>query len=138
MIHLLRNIFATILLGAASAAVVPGNGLMAQTVKQTKKMEPDMNVIPDKTIKTDDGIRMTVCLVGLPHTSQRIDGVDLVMGSKLVKATDIDGIDFERYFQFEDEGIKSIDIDFPFKGALPKTAKLVFHTVKGDITAQAR
>lgn len=138
MKHLLRSIFATLMLATVSAVAMPGNGLMAQTVKQTKKEAPDMNVIPDKTIKTDDGIRITVCLVGLPHTSQRIDGVDLLMGSKLVKANDIDGVDFERYFQFEDEGIKMIDIDFPFKGTLPKTAKMVFHTVKGDITTPAR
>ena len=84
------------------------------------------------------GIRISLCIVGIPHTSQRIDGIDLVMGPKLVKATDIDGIDFERYFQFEDEGVQVIEVDFPFKGTLPKNAKLIFHTAKGDIESPAK
>lgn len=105
---------------------------------QVNQLDADINIIPDKTIKTDEGIRISLCIVGIPHTSERIDGIDLVMGPKIVKATDIDGIDFERYFQFEDEGVQLIEVDFPFKGTLPKTAKLIFHTVKGDIEAPAR
>lgn len=105
---------------------------------QVNQADAEINIIPDKTTKTDEGIRISLCLVGIPHTSQRIDGVDLVIDKKLVKATDIDGIDFERYFQFEDEGVITIEVDFPFKGTVPKTAKLVFHTVNGDITAPAR
>ena len=95
-------------------------------------------MIPDKVTPTDGGIRISVCLVGIPSTSQRIDSVDLTVGDKVVKATDIDGIDFERYFQFEDEGVQLIEVDFPFKGTLPKTAKLIFHTSKGDVVAPAR
>lgn len=105
---------------------------------QVNQPDADINIIPDKTVKTDNGIRITVCLVGIPHTSQQIDGIDLVIGSKLVKATDIDGIEFERYFQFEDEGVQLIEVDFPFQGTVPKTAKLIFHTANGDIEAPAR
>lgn len=105
---------------------------------QVNQADAEINIIPDKTTKVDNGIRISLCLVGLPHTSQRIDGIDLVIDKKIVKATDIDGVDFERYFQFEDEGVITIEVDFPFKGTVPKTGKLVFHTVKGDITAPAR
>ncbi|MFG6396441.1 MAG: hypothetical protein K1V89_03755 [Muribaculaceae bacterium] len=105
---------------------------------QVNQLDADINIIPDKTVKTDEGIRISLCIVGIPHTSQRIDGIDLVMGPKLVKATDIDGIDFERYFQFEDEGVQVIEVDFPFKGTLPKNAKLIFHTAKGDIESPAK
>lgn len=125
---------ATILL--AATATMPFTQWEAQA--QVNQLDAEINIIPDKTIKTDDGIRISLCLIGIPHTSQRIDGVDLVIGPKLVKAVDIDGIDFERYFQFEDSGVQTIEIDFPFKGTLPKTAKLVFHTVNGDITSPAR
>lgn len=115
-------------------------GIMAapEAAAQVEQIEAEMNIIPDKTTKTEGGIRISLCLVGIPHTSQRIDGVDLVIGKKIVKATDIDGVDFERYFQFEDEGVVTIDIDFPFKGTVPKTAKLIFHTAKGKITSPAR
>lgn len=105
---------------------------------QVNQLDAEINIIPDKTVKTDDGIRISLCVVGIPHTSQRIDGIDLVIGSKLVKAVDIDGVDFERYFQFEDSGVQTIEVDFPFSGTLPKTAKLIFHTATGDITAPAR
>ena len=105
---------------------------------QVNQLDAEINIIPDKTVKTDDGIRISLCVVGIPHTSQRIDGIDLVIGSKLVKAVDIDGVDFERYFQFEDSGVQTIEVDFPFSGTLPKTSKLIFHTANGDITAPAR
>lgn len=105
---------------------------------QVNQLDAEINIIPDKSVKTDTGVRLTVCVVGIPHTPQRIDSVDLVMGSKIVKATDIDGVDFERYFQFEDQGVIMLEIDFPFKGVIPKTATLVFHTVKGDVTCPAR
>ena len=105
---------------------------------QVNQLDAEINIIPDKSVKTDTGVRLTVGVVGIPHTSQRIDSVDLVMGSKIVKATDIDGVDFERYFQFEDQGVIMLEIDFPFKGVIPKTATLVFHTVKGDVTCPAR
>ena len=121
-----------LLAGAATTAMAP------EAFAQVNQMDAEMNIIPDKTVKTDGGIRISLCLVGIPHTSQRIDGIDLVMGNKLVKATDIDGVDFERHFQFEDTGVQVIEVDFPFKGTLPRTATLTFHTEKGDITAPAR
>ena len=125
---------AMLLLPSAFIATGPAFNATAQV----NQLDADINIIPDKTIKTDEGIRISLCIVGIPHTSERIDSIDLVMGPKLVKATDIDGIDFERYFQFEDEGVQLVEVDFPFKGTLPKTAKLIFHTVKGDIEAPAR
>jgi len=126
--------FATILLLAAAGCPITAFDATAQV----NQVDADINIIPDKMEKTDEGARISVCIVGIPHTSQRIDGIDLVMGNKLVKATDIDGVDFERYFQFEDSGVQIVEIDFPFKGTIPKTAKLIFHTVKGDITSPAR
>lgn len=112
--------------------------MASEATAQVNQLDAEINIIPDKTIKTDNGVRISLCLVGIPHTSQRIDGVDLIIGQKLVKAVDIDGIDFERYFQFEDSGVQTIEVDFPFSGTIPKTAKLVFHTVNGDITSPAR
>lgn len=122
-----------ILMGGA-AAVISAPAASAQV----NQLDAEINIIPDKSIKTENGIRISLCLVGIPHTSQRIDGIDLVIGDKTVKANDIDGVDFERYFQFEDAGVQMIDVDFPFKGELPKTATLIFHTANGDITAPAR
>lgn len=122
-----RNIMVAVALAAASSFAA-----VAQT------SDPGFNVISDKVINTDEGIRITLCHVGIPSTSQRIDGIDLVNGETVIPANDIDGVDFKRYFQFEETGVQVIEVDFPFKGALPKSANLIFHTEKGDVQAQAR
>lgn len=110
----------------------------APVAAQVNQLDAEFNVIPDKVTPTDTGVRIAVCLVGIPTTSQRIDSVDLTVGSKVVKAVDIDGVEFERAFQFEDTGVQVIELDFPFKGQLPKTATLTFHTANGDVVAPAR
>lgn len=126
--------FAAILMLAGGAAVVAPSPVAAQV----NQLDAEFNVIPDKVTPTDGGIRISVCLVGIPSTSQRIDSVDLTVGPKVIKATDIDGVDFERAFQFEDTGVQVIELDFPFKGQLPKGATLTFHTANGDVVAPAR
>lgn len=86
---------------------------------------------------TDDGVlRIGGILAGIPHTSCRIDRITLACGDKKVVAVDIDGIDFERYFQWEDDGEIHIEIDFPLP-PLPKNMRecsLIFTTVRGDVS----
>lgn len=57
--------------------------------------------------------RVTARLVGRPHTSQRVDSVVLKVGNRRLTATDVDGIDFKRWFQWEDDGVIEVEIDFP-------------------------
>lgn len=53
-------------------------------------------------------------IVGKPHTSERIDALYLVTPSgKQYQCTDIDGVDFKRWFQWEDEGSIDVELDFP-------------------------
>lgn len=51
-------------------------------------------------------------LSGTPHTSSRIDAVTLTADGKLRECSDIDGVDFNRYFQWEDDGKILIELDF--------------------------
>lgn len=52
--------------------------------------------------------------VGKPHTSERVDELLLVSPEgKQYKATDIDGVDMNRWFQWEDDGVIEVEIDFP-------------------------
>lgn len=61
-----------------------------------------------------DLTRVYATLNGIPHTSFRIDKVVLITpAKKSYQFTDIDGIDAKRYFQWEDDGIIKIEIDFP-------------------------
>lgn len=124
---------AALLLCAGPAIFTP-----APSVAQVNQLDAEFNVIPDKSVLVDSGIRISVCLVGIPNTSQRIDSVDLQVGTQKYQAFDIDGVDFGRAFQFEDTGVQVLELDFPFKGKLPKGSTLIFHTPKGDVKAPAR
>lgn len=120
-----------LMFGAMGTVAVP------DVYAQVNQADADVNIIPDKLKKIDNGVRISVCLIGIPHTSQQINSVDLVVGNTKVAANDIDGVDFERMFQFEDMGVVTVDIDFPFTGNVAKGSKLIFHTEKGDIEAPA-
>lgn len=127
---------AAILLAFGGAATFMPQAAQAQV----NQLGAELNIIPDKVTPTTDGIRISTVIMGIPGTAHQIDGVDLNVGTKLIKATDIDGanVEFERSFILEDTGAAVVEIDFPFKGTLPKTATMTFHTTKGDITAPAR
>lgn len=75
-------------------------------------------------------------LVGRPHTSNRIDGVSLTTTGSAVTSTDIDGVDFQRYFQWEDDGQIPLEIDFP--ATKPSRQVLfLFITAHGQSTTTA-
>jgi hypothetical protein len=105
---------------------------------QVQQLDADINIIPDKTTKTEAGIRISLCIIGLPRATQRIDDIDLMMETKKVKATNVEGIEFEKEFTIPDDGVLVIDVDFPYQGTLSKTAHLIFHTPHGDIETPAR
>lgn len=62
----------------------------------------------------EDLTRVYMRIVGRPHTSFRIDSLQLSTkdGNKY-EFTDIDGIDANRYFQWEDSGEIDVEVDFP-------------------------
>lgn len=125
---------AAILLLAGGAAATVATPVSAQV----SAVDAEFNVIPDKSTPTDSGIRLQVILMGYANTPHTVDSVDLKIGEKVYKATDIDGLDFGRSFQFDDTSVQVIELDFPFKGKLPKTATLSFHTAEGEVVAPAR
>lgn len=73
-----------------------------------------------------DLTRIYGTLVGRPHTSGRIDAV-LLNG---IHCCDIDGVDFNRYFQWEDDGKIPVELDFPGMKYL-KSATLQLQTPHG-------
>ena len=79
--------------------------------------------------------RVAFDLVSAPNTSSRIDSVALVNGPHRHLASDIDGVDFSRYFQWEEEGVLKIETDFPRTHKFADNAALIIYTVHGDIKA---
>ncbi len=76
-------------------------------------------------------------LTGRPHTSGRIDRVTL--GG--MECTDIDGIDLNRYYQWEDDGVILVEFDFPSMKPI-READIQFSTPRGEsgvkVAAKAR
>ena len=71
-----------------------------------------INLVVDSIDYRTDLTRLYGKLIGVPHTSQRIDALTLSSASKTYQAVDIDGVDFKRWFQWEDDGIIAVEIDF--------------------------
>lgn len=72
-------------------------------------------------------------IYGRPNTSQRIDAATLTVGRRSVSWTDVDGIEMKHYFQFEEDGMLPLEIDFPAVGASRKCS-LTFVTSLGNYT----
>lgn len=74
---------------------------------------------------------------GRPHTSNRIDLVQLIGTGASASSTDIDGVDFRRYFQWEDDGMIPVEIDFPVVKE-SRCVQLLFTTAHGQSTTTAK
>lgn len=78
-------------------------------------------VIPQMTVSyvaaekiVDDSVtRVQLQLCGRPHTAFRIDSVLVHHRGMVRKAVDIDGVDFERWFQWEDTPVIDVELDLP-------------------------
>lgn len=123
----------------AAAAVLTFAGLSAQVPMgmQMPKKNP-LHASVDKIDNSNrDGVtRISCTLLGNPHTSQRVDSCTLVVKGEAFGSLDIDGVDFKRYFQWEDDGQIPVEVDFPRQMKFNPEDKIVFHTVGGDYTTR--
>lgn len=111
--------------GSASGAAAP------KSVRYSSTTDPVLAVVVDSVDYRTDLTRVYGKLVGRPHTSGRVDGATFLSGKISRTATDIDGIDFNRYFQWEDDGVIPVEIDFPAISPV-RTARLVLTTSRGE------
>jgi len=84
-------------------------------------------------------VRVYCRVYGQPHTSQRIDAVTLVRQDDLrSQATDIDGVDFKRWFQWEESGVVNLEIDFVALPVRGSAQVMRFSTPKGEAVVTFR
>lgn len=122
----MRNtIFLTALLLLLGAAVAQG-----QFRKTAEKVKHEMTVEIDSICCREDLSRVYCKAIGRPNTSDRIDSVKL---NGKIAATDIDPIYFERAFQWEEDGIITLEIDFPALKSKPSKFYLEFQTPYGIV-----
>lgn len=88
--------------------------------------------VADSVDYRSDLTRLYGRVVGRPHTSHRIDGVSITVGGQEYESTDIDGVDFKRYFQWEDDGEIPLEIDFPAIKTPTRKFVVEFNTVRGN------
>lgn len=93
---------------AVNAKVVKGfNSAKGESTGYITFVVESVDYRPDLT-------RVSGKLKGMPHTSERIDSLVLITPSgRQYRMTDIDGVDLKRWFQWEDDGLIDVEIDFP-------------------------
>lgn len=111
-----------IFLFAALALVVVAIAAQARTERNYRATAAQhINIQVDSIDFRGDLTRLYGKLIGRPHTSQRIDEVVLHIGTASFQGKDIDGVDFKRWFQWEEDGAIPVELDFrkmtPFKTA---------------------
>ncbi|MCX4258773.1 MAG: hypothetical protein OSJ34_03520 [Muribaculaceae bacterium] len=119
------------------------SGLAAQTPFRTNTafntaLKNPLHVRVDKINNSNlDGVTRVCCtLTGNPNTSSRVDSCTLILGGQAYGSLDIDGVDFKRYFQWEEDGQIPVEVDFPRHTGFKPEDKIVFHTVSGDISTR--
>lgn len=132
-----RIIFSLILLMAPVSVIFT----MAQSPVCGKSQQQKKTVfIPTAryiNLSNTDGVsRIRFELEGIPHTSNRIDEVILYYQGNPEVATDIDGVDFKRYYQWEDDTLIPVDIDFPYHKTFSPNDSVSFVTVHGRFTTK--
>lgn len=110
--QMIKRIAAAAALVAAVACATMG-GVVKNYVTVPCRQELPMAFSVDSIDYRKDLTRVYGTLTGTPHRSGRIDRIDAVTAAGTMTATDIEGVDFERYFQWEDDGIILLEIDFP-------------------------
>ena len=128
-------IFKRCLNGVLAISIAATAAAQAPYVVNTKKNKSDMRVELDSVDFRTDLTRVYGRLIGRPHTAQRIDYVTLRTPGVVLAAQEIDGVDLERYFQWEDDGIIPVEIDFA-PSTKSNTVELEMLTVYGTVKSQ--
>ncbi|MDE6325048.1 MAG: hypothetical protein K2M02_02645 [Duncaniella sp.] len=119
---------------AVVAIAAAACGAQAKIVKNYKSHSDDVLTFQVDSIDfRKDLTRVYGKVIGRPHTSHRIDGVTLNINNQSLVSDDIDGVDFKRYFQWEDDGFILLEIDFPATRS-SRNLNLNFNTVRGNAT----
>lgn len=97
---------------------------------ETSRKKHEMRIEIDSISCRNDLSRVYCRAIGHPNTSNRVDGVKL---NGKIDATDIDPIYFKQAFQWEEDGVQPLEIDFPALKHAPSTFYLEFQTPYGIV-----
>lgn len=132
-----KLLFIMALVGLLGAAVAEGRFMHSSETSSAGQTRRDLTVVVDSVMWRSDVTRVYCRALGQPHTSHRIDSVAMLLPSVVapVMAADIDPIYFRRGFQWEDDGVILLEIDF--KAMNPaRRFTLSFATPYGEYSAE--
>lgn len=124
-----RSLIIPILAVMASLMAVSKDTCHQQLTQPRHFMKIEVDRIDNNN--SDHVSRVSCTIIGVPHTSSRVDSVTAVIKGRVYKSTDIDGIDFGRYFQWEEEGAIPVDVDIVHTRTFSTNDSIRFHTVHG-------
>ena len=125
----MRNaIFLTALLLLLGVAVAKGTGQVFKP--QGEKIKHELRIEIDSIDCREDLSRVYCKAIGRPNTSNRIDAIKL---DGKIEATDIDPIYFKQAFQWEEDGVIALEVDFPALKRKPQAFYLEFQTPYGIV-----
>lgn len=122
MRNVLFLVATVILLGVAVAK--------SQFVKPSEAPKHELKIEIDSIQCRQDLSRVYCKAIGRPNTSNRIDAVSL---NGKIAAKDIDPIYFRQAFQWEEDGVIALEIDFPALKRRPSAFYLEFQTPYGSV-----
>ncbi len=98
---------------SACAAMPVHRGPFKATVVANEP-KANWNLRVDSVMTRSDVTRVYATLMGEPNRAGRVDAITIVTEKGVTAdAVDIDGVDFRRWFQWEEEGALPLEIDFP-------------------------
>lgn len=99
------------------AALTAATALFTSQAKTLRNLRAtstgSIEFVADSIEFRPDVTRLYGKLKGRPHTANRIDVMKGTFGKITYNSTDIDGVDMKRWFQWEDDGLIPVEIDFP-------------------------
>jgi len=123
---------------AISACLLCVTPAMADVVRDFESASDNILVFNADSIDYRKNLtRVYGHLTGRPHTSNRIDGAKMMVNGIAVESMDIDGVDFRRYFQWEDDGSIYVEIDFPAVQS-SNGIQFLFETARGQSVTTLR
>ena len=126
---------ATLLTVAGAVAESPSASIERRFTSVADTHAPGVTLMVDSIDYRTDLTRVYGRIIGRPNTAQRIDTLTLSLPKwvKPMVADDIDGIDFRRWFQWEETGEIPLEIDFGPMKSHPATMLLRAVTPKGAV-----
>lgn len=128
MRHLTLKAAAAVLTAAVACNTISAGGKTVRGYTVTPQGDnPGIGLALDSVEYRKDLTRVYCRIIGRPSTSHRIDSV-AIGGSP---ATDIDGVDMKRWFQWEEEGEISLEIDLAPAAVAPGEMEIFMLTPRG-------